>query len=264
MGHSPGTRQLQGIEINRDAEHLAHSAAGHFVTIASEAIADRGRFAVALAGGATPKAAYSLLATNEFATRVNWSQVHIFWGDERCVPPDHADSNYRMAREALLDHVPLPTGNLHRILGELEPSQAAAEYEHALRTFFRSPSREGKAEAGVLPPSFDLILLGMGDDGHTASLFPGTRAIHEQTRWVLAHYVEKLEAWRVTLTPAVINAAANVIFVVSGSGKAGRLCQVLVGPYQPDVLPAQIVSPESGRLRWLVDEAAASSLLDDS
>jgi 6-phosphogluconolactonase len=260
MAYSPDAPGLRDAEVYPDAERVANAAAGHFVTLAREAIADRRRFAVALAGGSTPKAAYSLLAKDEFATRVDWSQVHVFWGDERCVPPDHADSNYRMAREALIDRVPLPVGNVHRIQGELEPSQGAADYEQTLRLFLHSPSGVRGAEASVLPPRLDLILLGMGDDGHTASLFPGTRAVHEQTHWVLAHYVEKLEAWRVTLTPAVINAAANVTFVVTGSAKAERLRQVLTGPYQPDVLPAQIVNPVRGRLRWLVDAAAAASL----
>jgi 6-phosphogluconolactonase len=145
--------------------------------------------------------------------------------------------------------------------GESEPGQAAAEYERALRAFF-PPPLAGR-EAGKTPiAGFDLILLGMGDDGHTASLFPGTAAIGEQRRWVIAHHVEKLDAWRVTLTPAAINAAANVTFVVSGSGKAERLRQVLTGPYQPDLLPAQIVRPDRGRLRWLVDAAAGASLAD--
>jgi 6-phosphogluconolactonase len=251
---------LPGVEVYPYAQRVANAAADHFVTLAREAMASRGRFAVALAGGSTPKAAYSLLATNEFARRVDWSRVHVFWGDERCVPPNHPDGNYRMAREALIDRVPLPASNVHRMRGELEPGKAAADYEKTLGTFFDSPFGEGAAGASVPPPRFDLILLGMGDDGHTASLFPGLRAIHEQRCWVLAHYVEKLEAWRITLTPAIINAAAEVTFVVTGSAKAERLRQVLTGPYQPDVLPAQIVGPDPGRLRWLLDEAAATLL----
>ncbi len=258
MGHSAEDRELEGVEVYPDAKSLARAAADHFVTLASEAIATQGRFVVALAGGKTPKAAYSLLATDEFAERVDWSRVHIFWGDERWVPQDHPDSNCRMAREAWLDHVSLPAGNVHRIRGELEPGQAASDYEETLRVFFSWSSGEGK---DTLPVArFDLILLGMGDDGHTASLFPGTAAIDEQTRWVMAHFVEKLQTWRITLTPVAINAAANVIFVVSGSGKAGRLRQVLTGAYQPNVLPAQIIKPDNGRLRWLVDSAAAALL----
>ena len=258
--HSAEARELKGVEIYPDAKSLARAAADYFVTLANEAVANRGRFAVALAGGSTPKATYTLLATDEFAERVDWSHVHIFWGDERCVPADHPHSNYRMAREAWLDQVPLPAGNVHRIRGELEPGRAASEYEETLRVFFSSSSGEGTGNDTLPVARFDLVLLGMGDDGHTASLFPGTAAIDEQTHWVMAHYVEKFHTWRITLTPAAINAAANVIFVVSGSGKAGRLRQVLTGAYQPDVLPAQIVKPDNGRLRWLVDSAAAALL----
>jgi len=250
--------EMEGVEVYPDASQLAHAVADHFVILAREAIETRGRFAVALAGGSTPKAAYTLLASHEYTARVDWSRVHVFWGDERCVPPDHPDSNYRMAREAMLDHVSLPQENIHRMRGELGPGQAASKYEDVLRAFFSPPSRDRKAPT----PGFDLILLGMGDDGHTASLFPGTAAIHEETRWVVAHYVEKLEAWRITLTPVVINTATNVTFVVSGSGKAERLRQVLTGPYQPDFLPAQIVDPHAGRLHWRVDRAAASLLPD--
>ena len=232
-----------------DADHLARAAAEHFATLAAEAIAARGQFTVALSGGSTPRAAYALLAAEE----VDWPRVHVFWGDERCVPPDHLDSNYRLAREALLDHVPLPAGNVHRIRGEINPEQAAADYERTLRSFFARRPEEPTAR-------FDLILLGMGEDGHTASLFPGTAALHEQTRWVLAHYVDKLRAWRVTLTPVVINAAAQVTFIVAGAGKADQLRQVLAGPYQPDALPAQIVRPTDGRLLWLTDEAVVAHL----
>jgi 6-phosphogluconolactonase len=228
---------------------LARAAAKHFIALAQEAVGARGRFAVALAGGSTPRAMYALLATGEFATRVDWTRVHIFWGDERCVPPDRPDSNYRMAREALLDHIPIPSDHVHRIQGEIEPALAADAYERTLQAFF-TPGR----------PCFDLILLGLGDDGHTASFFPGTAAIHEPTRWVVGHTVSKLNAWRVTLTPVAINAAANVTFLVSGATKAERLNQVLTGPYQPDVLPAQIVQPVKGRLLWLVDSAAAAQL----
>lgn len=247
-----GPGRLKGVRIHPDSAGLALAAAEHFVSLAGEAIAARGRFVVALAGGSTPRASYVILASDEFAARVDWSRVHIFWGDERCVPPDHPDSNFRMAREALLDHVPIPSGNVFRMQGELDPVQAAAEYQQALQKFF--------ATASVDTQSFDLVLLGMGGDGHTASLFPGTPAIGEQTRWVVAHFVDKLEAWRITLTPAIINTAANVAFIVSGPDKAERLRQVLTGPYQPCVLPAQVIRPDRGQLQWLVDASAAGLL----
>ena len=236
---------MNEFRVYPDAASLARAAAEHCVTLAAEAIAARGRFAVALSGGSTPCATYALLATEEFDARVDWSRVHVFWGDERCVPPDHPDSNYRMARQALLDKTSIPTENVHRIRGELPPDQAATAYQAELEAVLGAGGR------------FDLISLGMGEDGHTASLFPGTAALHEQTRWVVAHYVGKLSVWRVTLTPVAINAAAHVTFLVSGAGKAERLREVLDGPHQPDVLPAQIVRPTDGRLLWLADAAAA-------
>jgi 6-phosphogluconolactonase len=242
------------LEIYGDAGLLARAAAGHFMILAGQATAERGRFAVALSGGSTPRATYALLASDEFARRIDWGRVHVFWGDERCVPPDHSDSNYRMARESLLDHAPLPPENVHRIRGELEPGQAAREYEGELRRFFYP------GETAAALPRFDLVLLGLGDDGHTVSLFPGSTAMHEPDRWAVADYVEKLEAWRVTLTPVLINAARRVAFIVSGAGKAEVLREVLAGPYRPDRLPAQTVRPRRGRLLWLADAAAAASL----
>jgi 6-phosphogluconolactonase len=246
--HEARRRLMAEIRTYPASDRLARAAAEHFVTLAADRRRVGRRFAVALAGGSTPRAAYALLATEEFAARVDWSCVHVFWGDERCVPPDDPDSNYRMAREALLDKIPIPTENVHRMRGELPPDEAAAAYQAELEAVLGAGGR------------FDLILLGMGADGHTASLFPGTAALHEGARWVVAHYVDKLAAWRVTLTPAAINAAAQVTFIVSGAGKAERLREVLAGPYQPDVLPAQIVRPTDGRLLWLVDAAAAAHL----
>ncbi|MBI5929798.1 MAG: 6-phosphogluconolactonase [Chloroflexi bacterium] len=238
-------------EIRRypDANRLAHGAAELFIALSKPAIAEQGRFTVALSGGSTPKALFNLLAHEPYASQIEWSHVHIFWGDERCVPPDHPDSNYRMARETLLQYVPLLPENIHPMHGDIDPAQASAEYEQQLRIFF-----------GNSLPEFDLILLGMGDDGHTASLFPGTAAVHEQNRWVIGHFVEKLDTWRLTLTPPALNAATNVAFLVAGQAKAERLHEVLKGLYQPDVLPAQIIQPTAGHLFWMVDEEAASLL----
>jgi 6-phosphogluconolactonase len=243
------------IKTFPDASSLARAAADQWIVLAEASIAGHGQFAVALSGGSTPRALYSLLATEEFAARVDWSRLHVFWGDERCAPPDHPESNYRMARQALLDHVPIPLSNIHRIPCEQEPRQAATAYEQTLHVFF-----DGGAVGRRAPlPRFDLILLGMGEDGHTASLFPGAAALEERTRWVVAYNVIKLGAWRVTLTPIVINAAAHVMFLVSGANKAERLRQVLTSPYRPDELPAQIIRPTHGRLVWLVDAAAADA-----
>jgi len=223
--------------------------------LAEGAITTRGQFAVALAGGSTPRPVYERLAAKELAARVDWSRVQVFWGDERCVSPEHPESNYRMARETLLDRVPIPLNNVHRIKGEMEPRQAAEEYERTLRAFFASGT--GGSEPTV---RLDLVVLGMGEDAHTASLFPHTAVLHECTRWVVAHYIEKLGGWRITLTPVAINAARNVTFIVSGSGKAETLRRVLTEPYQPEVLPAQMIRPTDGHLLWLIDSAAATLL----
>lgn len=235
---------MSEIKVYPDGDALARAAAAHFVALAAQAIEARGRFVVALSGGSTPRATYSLLASAEFASRVDWARVQVFWGDERCVPPDHPESDYRMARETLLNRVPLPAGNIHRIRAELEPRRAVALYREELEAVLGA---EGW---------FDLMLLGMGVDGHTASLFPGTAALEEKTRWVVENYVEPLNAWRITLTLLVINAARQVTFLVSGAAKARPLARVWAG----EQLPAALVQPSPGRLTWLVDAAAAGQL----
>lgn len=222
------------------------------VARAREAIAARGRFALALAGGSTPRSLYQLLATPRFAARIAWPGVHVFWCDERCVSPHDPESNYRMARETLLDHVPLPPANVHRILGEDEPARAAASYEELLRDFFG-------AQENLPSRGFDLALLGMGADGHTASLFPGNTAARETSRWVMASRGPQPESWRVTLTPVLLNAAEDVTFIVAGAHKAERLREVLEDRLS-DPLPAQWVQPRSGALHWMVDAAAATRL----
>lgn len=229
------------IKVYADADTLAQAAAEHFVAQAAEAIAARDRFVVALSGGATPRATYALLASWSYATRVDWLRVHILWGDERCVSPDHRNSNYRLVHQVLLSKIPIPTVNVHRIRGETEPAWAAMAYESELETLLGSNGR------------FDLVLLGMGEDGHTASLFPGTVALEEQTRWVVENYVEKLNAWRITLTLPIINAARQVTFLVSGTPKAEPLARIQAG----EPLPAGLVQPTEGKLTWLVDQQAS-------
>ena len=218
-----------------------------------EGVARNGRAAIALAGGSTPKGLYTLLASAEWKPQIPWDKVHIFWGDERHVPPDHQDSNYRMAWETLLAHIPIPATHVHRIQSELKNASEAAEvYNQELKEHFRLQENE--------KPRFDLILLGMGPDGHTASLFPGTSAVHETKQCVVAPWVEKFDTYRITLTPPVLNEAANIIFLVAGADKAETLKFVLEAAYEPDLYPAQIVQPSEGRLLWLVDQAAGNFL----
>lgn len=242
------------VKTLADPARLTEAAAQHFLDCAQQAIEQRGRFTVALSGGSTPRALYERLAQPDMRDRIDWTLIHVFWGDERTVPPDHAESNYRMAYDALLDHVPIPGKNIHRISGEMAPAAAASEYEANLRRFFATGRKDS---SGPVRARFDLVLLGMGDDGHTASLFPGAPAITEQRHWVAAYLVEKLGVWRISLTPLAINAARQVTFLVTGQAKAVRLNQVLYGPYHPHILPAQVVRPDEGRLLWMVDEAAA-------
>ncbi|MGH7855517.1 MAG: 6-phosphogluconolactonase [Candidatus Binatia bacterium] len=231
---------------------MNRKAAAQFIALASAAIARSGRFAVALSGGSTPKALYSSLASPEFRERVDWPRVHLFWGDERCVAPDHPDSNFRMVRENLLAKIQLPSANIHRIVGEKEPRQAVIAYEAELKVFFG-------ASGGALP-CFDLIFLGLGDDGHTASLFPGSAALAETEHLVAAVYVEKLRSHRLTLTLPVINAAVQATFLVSGESKAKIVREILV-PYSVACnYPAAKVRPSNGRLTWVIDADAAKEL----
>lgn len=231
-------------------EAAVAAAADAVVSAAKAAIAASGRFLLVLSGGSTPKALYALLAGAEYASRIDWSRTHVFWGDERCVPPTDAGSNFRMARDALLDHVPLPADQVHRMRGEDAPARAAAAYETILRGLFP----DGVAR-------FDLVLLGMGDNGHTASLFPGLAAVREASRWVVAEYVPEVSMWRLTLTPPALNAAAQVIFLVVGADKAAMLKRVLQGPREQNLLPAQAITPaRGGELAWILDEAAAAFL----
>jgi len=247
---------MSKITVYPDSESLISGSADFIAELAAKAISERGRFTLALSGGNTPKPIYARLATAGYADRLDWSKVHIFFGDERCVPPDDPSSNYHMVRTALFDQVPLPAANIYRIMGEDEPEQAAVDYAGVLQRTFG-----GDAEVGGPPPEgFDLILLGMGDNGHTASLFPGLAVVTEPDLWVMAQYVEVVGMWRVTLTPVVINAARQVAFLVAGANKVEMLHKVLEGPYQPVVLPSQIIKPTHGELRWLMDAPAAAGL----
>ena len=241
------------LRIAENTRTLTRIAATEFAERAASAVQDNGRFSVALSGGSTPEGLYSQLAEEtRLRQRIPWEHSHFFWGDERPVPPDHPDSNFRMAHAALLSRVPVPAANVYRMKGELPPRQAAADYARTLVDFF--------ALRRDALPRFDLVLLGLGAEGHTASLFPGTQALHEQRKLVVANWVGKLGVERITLTAPVLNNAACVIFLVSRAEKATALKAVLEGPYEPEQLPAQLIRPHNGHLEWIVDEAAAKLL----
>ena len=233
-------------------QELFAAAAEVVVGAATDAVAQRGRFTIALSGGSTPKSLFNLLATNA-RTVLPWERMFFFWGDERHVPTTDPDSNYRMAEETMLSKVPVPPGNVFRMAAENPDAAAVAEeYEKTLRKFFA-------LEPGQVPV-FDLILLGMGPDGHTASLFPGTAGLQEKSRLVIANWVEKMKTSRLTFTLPVLNATRCVTFLVSGTDKAAVLRTVLEGDVPAEQYPAKLVRPTDGKLIWLVDRAAASEL----
>lgn len=252
------------IRVYKDGDEVALKAARHFARLADQYVIGCGRFTVALSGGSTPKAMFSLLAKSPFVETVPWSSIYFFWGDERCVPPNHADSNYRMTFETLLAKVPVPEENIFRIPAELaDANLAARDYSATLINFFlRTLDTETTAPLSNVP-RFDLIFLGMGPDGHTASLFPHTEALHNDGDIVTANYVEKLKAHRITLTAKTINNARNVTFLVGGQDKAETLKRVLEGERDTETYPSQMIHPTKGTLLWLVDEQAASLLSDD-
>jgi len=240
------------IRILTTPQELSEAAAGEVVEAANAAVAQRGRFTVALSGGSTPRNLHTLLATNA-RTSLPWDRMFFFWGDERHVPPTDPESNYRMAEETLLSKIPVAAANVFRIAGENPNAAAAAEaYEQTVRKFFALQPGEF--------PRLDLILLGMGPDGHTASLFPGSTALQEKSRLVVANWVEKFRTSRITLTLPVLNAARCVVFLVSGTEKAAAVQAVLEGDAPGEQYPAKLVQPSDGKLIWLVDRAAASGL----
>ncbi len=240
-----------------DLEALSRAAAQLFLEIAQQAVARRSRFTLALAGGSTPKRLYELLASAPLRDQVPWDKVEFFWSDERPVPADHAESNFALAYETLLRNIPVAPAQIHRMPAEREDledlEQAAGDYQRELaRTF--------AVQADGEPPMLDLVLLGLGSDGHTASLFPGTTALAERRRWVVANYVPQLQSMRLTLTPPILNHTEHVLFMVSGAAKAQALAAVLEGSRDPLRLPAQLIAPVSGNVQWLVDTAAAGGL----
>lgn len=243
---------VQEIRVVPDTASLFQAGAKEFVSQAEAAIKTQGRFSVALSGGSTPRGMFSLLAAN-YRDRLPWDKMFFFWSDERHVPPDSSESNYRMAYESLLSKVPVPQTNIFRVPAEKPDAvQVAAEYEETVRRFFQIPQ-------GTFP-QFDLILLGMGPDGHTASLFPETSALHEKDRLVVSNWVEKLKTDRITFTAPLINGAKAVMFLIAGPDKSQALREVMEGNQSPDLYPSRLIHPASGRSIWLVDQTAAAAL----
>jgi 6-phosphogluconolactonase len=242
------------IRILEDGAAIAKRAAQEFVQAAAAAVREHGMFNVALAGGSTPKALYSLLATDpSLRSQVPWEKLHLFFGDERHVGPGDADSNFRMATEAMISRVPLTKDQVVRIKGEYpDAEEAAREYEQALQSYFKLKPGEY--------PRFDLLFAGMGNEGHTLSLFPGTKALHADSRVVVRNWIGKLYTERITLTAAAASNAARILFMVTGADKAPALKAVLEGPFEPEQLPAQLLQPKNGKLLWLVDAAAGGML----
>ena len=248
---------MMSVEIFPAAMQMSEAAAKLFAARAAGAVSARGRFIAALSGGKTPVGIYSLLAKAPFASQIPWARVHLFWADERCVPPDHADSNYRLVRELLLDYVPIPAANVHRIPAEMDPVEAAARYEGQLREFF-APHGDGF-------PVFDCILLGLGDDGHTASLFPNTPRLREESSPVIASRSPVSPVHRVSLSLRSINAARCVLFLTLGKHKSVAVARVMDQLGREDAhLPAAMVNPERGALVWFLDYDAAALLNRES
>lgn len=251
---TPGASPNREIRIFPDAAAIARRAAQEILQAATSAVAQRGSFSLVLAGGSTPKTLYQLLVSDgALRSQLPWDKMVLLFGDERHVPPDHPDSNFRMATEALISNSPVKPEQVLRMKGEYQDTEkAASEYELGLRSSFKL--REGDF------PRFDVVLLGMGNEGHTLSLFPGTKALHPADRLVVRNWVGKLYTERITLTAPVVNHAAQVIFMVTGADKALALKGVLEGPYEPEQLPSQLIQPRNGKLQWLVDTAAGSLL----
>jgi 6-phosphogluconolactonase len=245
------------LRIHKDLEELSLEAARIFLDLAVEKTRTGGAFTVALSGGSTPETLYRILASPSYNKKIPWSGVYLFFGDERCVAPTHPESNYRMVYDTLISRIDIPPENIHRMEGELEPAVAAGRYEEEIKGFFADrmliEERTGR-------PVFDFVLLGLGADGHTLSLFPSTKALDEEKRLVTKNYVEKLKSWRLTLTLPVVNSASTVVFLVSGEGKGEVLKEVTTGARRPEPYPAQRVRPVKGRVIWFVDKGAARLL----
>jgi 6-phosphogluconolactonase len=237
------------LHIFDDKEIMSDQLALWIVNLVQDTLKKQELFTLVLSGGSTPKLLFQKLASDQYKSKIDWKRIHLFWGDERVVPFDDDRNNAKMSYDILINHIDIPAGQVHIMRTDIDPNVSAGEYEKLLHTFF-----DNKSE------SFDLVLLGMGDDGHTLSLFPGSPIIKEHTNWVNSVYNEQQEMYRVTLMPAIVNRASNLVFMVDGAKKATVLQQVLEGEYQPEKLPSQLIKPMTGKLHWFLDRAAATEL----
>ncbi|HTQ27557.1 MAG TPA: 6-phosphogluconolactonase [Puia sp.] len=242
------------LHVYKNQDEFSHAVADWIIEFIQKTLSKQDRCCIALSGGNTPRALYELLAASPRKEKIRWELIHVFWGDERDVPFEDERNNAKMAFETLLNHVPVPASQIHVMRTDIAPEQSAAEYEKILYRYFPA-GPEGK-----VPRSFDLVLLGMGEDGHTLSLFPGMPIVHEEKKWADAFFLPAQNMYRITLTKTVVNLSSCVAFLTTGSNKAHALQQVLKGSYQPDLYPSQVIRPLSGELHWFVDKAAASAL----
>ena len=233
----------------KDAEALSEAVAGWIAEIIADTLRHAPRCTIALSGGSTPERLHKLLAASPYKERIDWGKLHIFWGDERAVPFEDSRNNAKMAYDTLLNFVPVPASQIHVMRTDIPPAESAIEYEKILHQYF-----------GETGPSFDLVLLGMGDDGHTLSLFPGTAVVHEEKAWATSFFLQAQDMYRITLTRPIVNRAARIAFLTTGAKKAHALKEVLKGEYNPDLYPSQTIMPQAGELHWFVDEAAAADL----
>jgi 6-phosphogluconolactonase len=245
------------LQVYKDAQQLSEAAARWIAGLIAETLKVRDRFTIALSGGSTPKLLHKILAAPPCKDQIDWSKMHIFWGDERAVPFEDDRNNAKMAYDTLLNFVPVPPSQIHVMRTDIGPEESAAEYEKILHQYFDAIPTGAPA---TLPNSFDLVLLGMGDDGHTLSLFPGTPIVHEEKAWAKAFFLPAQDMYRITLTKVIVNRAAHIAFLTTGAGKAHALKEVLKGDYNPDLYPSQEIKPVNGGLHWFVDEAAAAGL----
>jgi 6-phosphogluconolactonase len=237
------------LHVYKNPDELSHAVAEWIAATIAATLQKQDRFTIALSGGSTPKALHKILAATPFKERIDWSKLHIFWGDERDVPFEDDRNNAKMAYDTLLNYVPVPAAQIHVMRTDIGPVESAAEYEKILHEYFDQS-----------PGSFDLVLLGMGDDGHTLSLFPGTAAVHEERAWAIAYFLKAQDMYRITLTKTIVNKAARIAFLTTGPGKAHALKEIQEGAYNPDLYPSQEIKPVRGELHWFVDEAAAAGL----